>query len=52
MAEPVKQFYDRLARSYHLIFEDWDASIKRQAEAIRALLQWEGRVPSASRHMI
>ena len=28
MADKVLSFYDRLADSYHLIFEDWDPSIK------------------------
>lgn len=39
-------FYDALAAHYHLIFEDWDASMERQAAAldsiVRALLG-EGR---------
>jgi hypothetical protein len=39
MAEGVKHFYDRLASNYHLIFEDWDASIKRQAAALGAILR-------------
>jgi SAM-dependent methyltransferase len=38
----VQAFYDALAANYHLIFEDWDASIERQAAAldsvVRALL--------------
>jgi hypothetical protein len=39
MAEGVKQFYDRLASNYHLIFEDRDASMKRQAGALGAMLE-------------
>lgn len=31
-------FYDELADSYHLIFEDWDRSIARQAEILSPLL--------------
>lgn len=46
MAEGVKHFYDRLASNYHLIFEDWDASIKRQAAALGAILERECGAPS------
>jgi SAM-dependent methyltransferase len=28
---PMGEFYDRFADYYHLIFQDWDASIERQA---------------------
>jgi hypothetical protein len=45
MAEELKQFYDRLAANYHLIFEDWDASIKRQAAALAAILERECGMP-------
>jgi len=31
-------FYDELAESYHLIFDDWDAAITRQREVIARLL--------------
>ena len=41
MAEGVKDFYDRLASNYHLIFEDWDSSIKRQAATLGAILERE-----------
>jgi glycine/sarcosine N-methyltransferase len=47
MAEGVKHFYDRLASNYHLIFEDWDASMKRQAAALGAILERECGAPSA-----
>jgi glycine/sarcosine N-methyltransferase len=33
-----KEFYDRMADYYHLIFEDWDASMRRQGAAIAKLL--------------
>jgi glycine/sarcosine N-methyltransferase len=33
-----KDFYDRIADYYHLIFEDWDASMRRQGAAIAKLL--------------
>jgi glycine/sarcosine N-methyltransferase len=30
--------YDDLAEYYHLIFEDWDRSIKRQAGILNSLI--------------
>lgn len=36
------RFYDEFAAHYHLIFEDWEASMTRQAAAIRAILQHAG----------
>jgi len=41
MAEGVKNFYDQLASNYHLIFEDWEASIRRQAAVLGAILERE-----------
>jgi len=38
MARNVSDFYDELAGSYHLIFEDWDSAIKRQARTLNSLL--------------
>lgn len=35
----VKQFYDQLAESYHLVFEDWDRSIERQRAALSRVLR-------------
>jgi SAM-dependent methyltransferase len=35
----VEAFYDQLAPLYHLIFPDWDASIRRQAEALEGILR-------------
>jgi glycine/sarcosine N-methyltransferase len=49
MAEGVKYFYDRLAGNYHLVFEDWDASIKRQAAVLRAILERECGAPGTLR---
>jgi glycine/sarcosine N-methyltransferase len=46
MAEGVKHFYDRLASNYHLIFEDWEASMKHQAAALGAILERESGAPS------
>ncbi|MFF8918106.1 class I SAM-dependent methyltransferase [Streptomyces sp. NPDC015032] len=34
----VGHFYDELADGYHLIYEDWDASIRRQGDALDALI--------------
>jgi SAM-dependent methyltransferase len=34
----TKQFYDDLASYYHLIFEDWDASMARQGDALIDLI--------------
>ncbi|OEJ35179.1 class I SAM-dependent methyltransferase [Streptomyces subrutilus] len=34
----VKRFYDELADDYHLVYPDWDASIRRQGEALDALI--------------
>ena len=41
MDEEVKSFYDQLASNYHLIFEDWEASIRRQASVLGAILERE-----------
>jgi glycine/sarcosine N-methyltransferase len=49
MSEGVKHFYDQLASNYHLIFEDWDASIKRQAAALGAIIERECGAPRALR---
>ena len=35
----VRDFYDALAPHYHLIFEDWDASIARQAAALDSVMR-------------
>ncbi|UXY25897.1 class I SAM-dependent methyltransferase [Streptomyces sp. HUAS TT20] len=34
----IRDFYDRLAPDYHLIFPDWDASMARQAAALDGLV--------------
>ncbi|CAL9665200.1 class I SAM-dependent methyltransferase [Streptomyces sp. enrichment culture] len=34
----VAHFYDELADDYHLIYSDWDAGIRRQGEALDALI--------------
>jgi SAM-dependent methyltransferase len=38
MPHPSQVFYDSLAELYHLIFENWDASIERQAGILNSLL--------------
>lgn len=39
MSESVRSFYNELAPYYHLIFEDWDRSIERQAGPLNSLLE-------------
>jgi 2-polyprenyl-3-methyl-5-hydroxy-6-metoxy-1,4-benzoquinol methylase len=41
MSETVRDFYDEFANDYHLIFENWEASIARQAAAIGSILERE-----------
>jgi 2-polyprenyl-3-methyl-5-hydroxy-6-metoxy-1,4-benzoquinol methylase len=41
MDDTVRAFYDQFADSYHLIFADWQASIRRQAEILDQLIQDE-----------
>jgi glycine/sarcosine N-methyltransferase len=49
MAEDAKSCYDELSDAYHLIFEDWDASISRQAAALGPILERECGTPSGVR---
>lgn len=39
MPNNVEHFYDSLANAYHLIFDDWDAAIIRQAGVLDALIR-------------
>lgn len=39
IARGVEHFYDSLADAYHLIFEDWDSAIVRQAGILDALIR-------------
>jgi 2-polyprenyl-3-methyl-5-hydroxy-6-metoxy-1,4-benzoquinol methylase len=39
MGEIVGDFYDDLAGNYHLMFEDWEASMARQAAALGPILE-------------
>jgi|SRR6202046_2578712 len=41
MAGTVQDFYDDLSSNYHLIFEDWEASIARQAAVLGPILARE-----------
>jgi glycine/sarcosine N-methyltransferase len=41
MAATVNQFYDEFAPDYHFIFENWEASMTRQAASIASILQRE-----------
>lgn len=38
METSVAHFYDELADDYHLIYPDWDASLRRQGDALDALI--------------
>lgn len=49
MADDVKTLYDRLAANYHLIFEDWNASIQRQGAILGKLLERECGPPGSVR---
>jgi 2-polyprenyl-3-methyl-5-hydroxy-6-metoxy-1,4-benzoquinol methylase len=42
MAERILSFYEPLADLYHLIFEDWDQAIERQAWTLNSLLAAHG----------
>jgi SAM-dependent methyltransferase len=46
--ESVTDFYDQLSPFYHLIYEDWDASIAWQAERLSRIIraQWGEHVTS------
>jgi SAM-dependent methyltransferase len=39
MVESTNSFYDDLAEDYHLIFEDWERSVQRQAAVLGPLLK-------------
>ena len=41
MSDAVRDFYDEFANDYHLMFEDWEASMTRQAAALGSILQRE-----------
>ncbi len=41
MGDPVRAFYDDLADSYHLMFQDWEKSIAFQASVLGPLIERE-----------
>ena len=41
-------FYDEMSSYYHLIFEDWDATIKHQAKIIKGIIDHEWSVTHRS----
>jgi 2-polyprenyl-3-methyl-5-hydroxy-6-metoxy-1,4-benzoquinol methylase len=48
MDSSVLQFYDRLSVDYHLLFEDWPTTVRRQAEVLDRLLRDQIGGPPAS----
>jgi SAM-dependent methyltransferase len=42
----VTEFYDRLSPIYHLVYHDWEASVRRQASQLDGLIReiWDGGV--------
>ncbi len=42
MGERILNFYEPLADHYHLIFDDWDRAIERQARILNPLLATQG----------
>src|SRR5258708_6709582 len=41
MGDPTRTFYDDLAESYHLMFQDWTESVRRQAGILGPLIERE-----------
>jgi glycine/sarcosine N-methyltransferase len=41
----ARRFYDSLASDYHLVYSDWESSVRRQSEAIGRLLAEAGVNP-------
>src|SRR5215831_20430425 len=41
--------YDALARHYHLIFENWEASLERQAAVLSSILELKCGLPGTAR---
>lgn len=48
MSDSIRNFYDQLAEDYHLIFEDWDASMIRQAKLLDRIIVNNLKQPSSS----
>ena len=49
-ASGTASFYDELAPSYHLLYGDWEASVKRQGAALAELLRADGVAPGEPVH--
>ena len=45
MTASAEEFYDQLTPFYHLIFADWDESMRRQGEALESILRQRGLAP-------
>jgi SAM-dependent methyltransferase len=41
LVDPTLEFYDALAADYHLIFQDWTESVRRQGEVLDRLIRTE-----------
>src|SRR5512139_3177105 len=39
MADDAREFYQQLARDYHLIYDDWNKAIERQGNALDRLIR-------------
>ena len=37
----MTNFYDQLAPFYHLVYQDWNATVRRQGEQLSALIKAE-----------
>jgi len=48
MSDSTRDFYEGLADEYHLLFADWNASVKRQGGVLEALLRELGVPPGGS----
>jgi SAM-dependent methyltransferase len=49
MATDIAASYDNLADHYHLIFEDWEASVERQAGVLGKILHQHCNLPGTAR---
>ena len=46
MGDSTRRFYDDLAENYHLMFQDWTESVRRQAAILGPLIERE--IPTAA----
>ena len=49
MTMDTAKSYDALARHYHLIFENWEASLERQAAVLSSILELKCGLPGTAR---